>query len=118
VERAADLYGERAIRLDCADATALPYADGSYDAVLDKGALDAVGIASEHALGLATAELARTVVTGGVVVSVSRALEPDTLLSAFDERLWERLLDGGLHVADSGEVSLDLAANLYAWRRR
>tara|TARA_B100000768_G_C11107353_1_gene301724 strand:+ start:453 stop:665 length:213 start_codon:yes stop_codon:yes gene_type:complete len=67
------LFGERAIELCCADATALPYADASFDAVLDKGTLDAIGIGSDESLRATVAELARTVATGGVVVSISRA---------------------------------------------
>jgi ubiquinone/menaquinone biosynthesis C-methylase UbiE len=67
------LFGERAIALCCADATALPYADASFDAVLDKGTLDAIGIGSDDSLRASVAELARTVATGGVVVSISRA---------------------------------------------
>ena len=117
ISRAAELYGDRAIELRCADARALPYRDASFDAVLDKGALDAVGIAGREALAEAIAELSRTVATGGVVVSVSRALEPSTLVEAFHPASWEVLRDGGLHLAESGEASTDLAANLLAWRR-
>ena len=117
ISRAAELYGDRAIELRCADARALPYSDASFDAVLDKGALDAVGIAGREALAEAIVELSRTVAAGGVVVSVSRALETSTLVEAFDPASWEVLRDGGLHLAESGEASTDLAANLLAWRR-
>eukprot|EP00966_Prymnesium_polylepis_P183396 4250370-Prymnesium_polylepis.1 len=42
VRRAAELFGdERPVDLRVADARALPYADGAFDAVLDKGTLDA-----------------------------------------------------------------------------
>ena len=118
VARAAALYGERNIDLRCADATCMPYDDASFDACLDKGTLDAIGITSKDALRASTGELARVVGEGGVVMSVSRALEADVLLSAFDAARWEVLRDGGLHVADTGEVTTDLAAGLYAWRRR
>ena len=63
-------------------------------------------------------ELARVVAPGGVVVAVSRALEPDELLRPFAGGDWEVLRDGGLHICEGGEVSTDLAAGLYAWRRR
>ena len=118
VERARSLYADRRIELDCADARDLPYEDATFDAVLDKGALDAVGIASLDALAAATGELARTVREGGVVVSISRALEPSELVGAFPDALWANLRDGRLHVCESGEVTLDLAAGLFAWRRR
>ena len=118
VERAATLFDGREIELCCADARELPWDDASFDAVLDKGALDAIGIFGRDALSAATAELERAVVAGGVVVSISRALEPTTLTDAFAPERWEPLRDGGLHVCESGEVSLDLAAGLFAWRRR
>lgn len=132
VERARTLFGDRTIELCCADATALPYADASFDAVLDKGTLDAIGIGGDERLRAAVAELARTVAAGGVVVSISRALEGAELLSAFEplrgepappvetwheERQWEVLRNGELHIAETGEASVDLAAGLFAWRR-
>lgn len=118
VTRATELFGARAIELACADATDLPYAERSFDAVLDKGALDAIGIASDDALRAATAELARCIVPGGVVVSVSRALEESTVLGAFQAAQWNVEHDGGLYLAESGAVSTDLAASIYVWRRR
>ena len=118
VTRAAALFENRDIELACADATALPYADDTFDAVLDKGALDAIGIHSNVALRDATSELARCVVAGGVVVSVSRALEEQTILSAFEPEMWEVEHDGGIYIAEGGEASNDLAASLYVWRRR
>uniref|UniRef100_A0A7S3RQP4 Methyltransferase type 11 domain-containing protein n=1 Tax=Emiliania huxleyi TaxID=2903 RepID=A0A7S3RQP4_EMIHU len=117
VTRARALVGRRDVRLLCADATALPFADASFDAVLDKGTLDAVGIAGDTRLQEAVAELTRTTAAGGVVVTVSRALEPSSLLSAFTGQDWKVERDGGLHVAEGGEVSTDLAAGLFAWRR-
>ena len=117
VERAAALYGDRRIDLRCCDATQLPYESSSFDAVLDKGTLDAIGIASTEALHASALELGRTVVAGGIVVSVSRALEARVMLGAFDTLQWELLRDGEIHVAETGEVTTDLAASLYAWRR-
>jgi SAM-dependent methyltransferase len=120
VERAAALFAPRPITLLRADATALPFrGERLFDAALDKGALDAIGIHSVASLRLAASELARVVRPGGVVLSVSRALDEEVMLGAFanDER-WEVLRDGGLYLAESGEVSTDLAASLYAWRRR
>ena len=51
---------------------------------------------------------------------MSRALESGELLDAFRSppETWDVLRDGSLHVAESGEVSTDLAAGLYAFRRR
>ena len=118
IERLRPLIGERAIALHVADARALPFETASFDAVLDKGALDAIGIGGAADLQRAVDELGRVVTPGGVVVAVSRALEPDELLRPFAGEEWEILRDGGLHICESGEVSTDLAAGLYAWRRR
>ena len=118
VDRAAALFGERAITLLCADATDLPLAAASFDAVLDKGALDAIGIHSLDSLEAAVEQLARTTAVGGTVVSVSRALEADELCAPFATTgEWKVLLDGGLHIAEEGQVSTDLSAGLYAWSR-
>mmetsp|Transcript_21139 Transcript_21139/g.55666 ORF Transcript_21139/g.55666 Transcript_21139/m.55666 type:complete len:253 (+) Transcript_21139:77-835(+) len=122
VVRARALVGDRDIRLLCADATALPLPSAAsghgFDAVFDKGALDAIGIGGSDLLEAAVGELARTTVGGGVVVSVSRALEPGELDSAFCDEQWETLRDGALHIAPCGAASTDLSANLLVWRRR
>ena len=128
VERAKELFHPRPITLLWADATALPFESGSnFDAVMDKGALDAIGIAGEAPLRAAVKELARVIAPGGVVMSVSRALEPDDLMGAFhadeggkadQQQQWEVVRDGGLYIAETtGAVSTDLAAGLFAWRR-
>jgi len=118
VERAAELFGERDIALLCADATQLPLPSASFDAVLDKGALDSIGIHSLESLAAAVDELARTTAAGGVVVSISRALEAEEIRAPFSPSEWDVLRDGGLHITEDGIVSTDLSANLFAWRRR
>lgn len=62
-------------------------------------------------------------------MSISRALEAAELLAAFEPlnlddevtrvgaRQWEVLRNGELHIAETGEASVDLAAGLFAWRR-
>jgi ubiquinone/menaquinone biosynthesis C-methylase UbiE len=59
VVRARAIFGERNLELLCADARDLPFANESYDAVLDKGALDAIGLAGKDDLHAAAAELSR-----------------------------------------------------------
>lgn len=119
IARAASLFAPREIELLCADATALPFEGTAlFDAALDKGALDAVGIGGRESLAAAVSELARVVAPGGVVVSISRALEEEEITGAFPSSEWLMVRDGGLHICESGEVSTDLAASLYAWQRR
>ena len=45
VTRARTLFGDRNIELLSADATKMPFANDSFDAVLDKGVMDAINIA-------------------------------------------------------------------------
>jgi SAM-dependent methyltransferase len=118
IDSALALIGERSIELRCADALALPYADASFDAVLDKGTLDSIGINSVESLQRAVAEFERVVAPDGVVVCISRALEPAELLAAFHASQWSLERDGGVHITESGEASIDLSAGLFAWRRR
>ena len=120
VTRAAALLDGKhsGVTLLCADACDLPLRDSTFDAVIDKGTLDAVDIAGGDLLQRAAAELARVVRAGGVVVSVTRVCDPEVLEAAFPASTWERLRDGTLHIAPDGESSTDLAASLWAWRRR
>ena len=103
-----------------ADATALPRGwDGAFDAVLDKGTLDALAIAGgAPRIARAAGELKRAVRARGVVVCLSRVADPGDLLASFDARHWECLRDGALCFAPDGESSTDLGALLFAWRRR
>ena len=118
VERSTLLFGDRPIEVLCADATNVPLPSASFDAVLDKGALDAIGIHSLDSLDAAVEELARMTASGGVVVCISRALEEKELRAPFSSADWDVLRDGSLYIAETGEVSTDLSANLYAFRRR
>lgn len=118
VERARALLGERPVALLRADARELPFGAASFDAVLDKGALDAVDLAGDGSLDAAVAELSRVVRPGGVVVSVSRVLGADALLPAFADAEWENVRDGADYFAADGESTRDLDASLLAWRRR
>ena len=118
IERLRPLIGERAIALHVADARDLPYETASFDAVLDKGALDAIGIGGAADLQRAVDELSRVVAPGGVVVAISCARSNPTSCCG---RLLERsgrscatvpLLRGrrGEHRPGGGAVRV-------AWRR-
>ena len=129
VERAAALFGDREVDLRVADACALPYADGSFDAVLDKGTLDAVylsgGTTPAARLAKLTAaadELARLLRPGGVVLSLTAVAAPK-MPRCFHERdgadpLWRVLRDGeATWITEDGFASNNVDAPMLAWER-
>ena len=124
VERSRALFGERAdsIELRVADARELPFNDGAYDAVLEKGALDSVFLSGEGEadqrlqLQRAVDELARTVRVGGVVVSVTGFC--DKIGRAFrDPSVWRCVRDGGFYITEDGDATNSINAYFMAWVR-
>mmetsp|Transcript_61395 Transcript_61395/g.181494 ORF Transcript_61395/g.181494 Transcript_61395/m.181494 type:complete len:257 (-) Transcript_61395:103-873(-) len=120
VERARKLFGERRRGVDVvhADARDLPFEEASFDAVLDKGTLDAIYIAGKDSFVRAVREFGRVVSPGGVYVCVSSVVLPDDLYAAFSPSVWEIIHDGSLAFAPDGEATIDLGSELYSWRRR
>lgn len=107
---------------DCRD---IPIPNGSIDATLDKGTLDAIYITGKEVFLDSVKELTRVTATDGVIVCVSAVIPSEELLNAFQNEgssdfscCWETLLDGGLAFADGGEATIDLGANLYCFRRK
>ena len=100
-----------------ADARNLPLADASVDATLDKGTLDAIYISGKDVFLDSIRELERVTVPGGIVVCISRVVYPDDFLAAFTSPLWDVLRDGTLAFAPDGEATIDLGADLFAFRR-
>lgn len=119
VERAKSLFGanEKDVTFVNADARDLPLPDGSINAILDKGTLDAIYITSEGAFEEAVEEFTRVMEPGGVMVCVSNVILPELLLSSFQSSSWESIHDGGLAFTSDGEATIDLGADLYSWRR-
>ena len=83
-----DARAAEAVSLHVWDATALPEAlapPGSFDAVLEKGALDAIYLSGEGQVEKAAKELARVLKRGGVCVSFSGVVPEDVRRAAFPE---------------------------------
>jgi SAM-dependent methyltransferase len=125
VRRAAELFGERPVDLRVADACALPYASAAFDAVLDKGTLEAVYLnggadpaSRAQKLEEAIEELTRTVRPGGVVLSVTCAAAP-RVAEAFGHRQeeWRCLWDGDFFLTADGYASNNVDASLLSWQR-
>ena len=120
VKKARNLFGEKrseGVTIMTADARDLPICDGSVDAVLDKGTLDAIFIAGEEIFQEAVKEMTRVTAKSGVMVCVSNVIPSEVLLKSFNATSWENIHDGGLAFAPDGEATIDLGADLLSWRR-
>ena len=119
VDRAKIQFGpdRKNVRIMVADATSLPLPNGSVDATLDKGTLDAIRIADRYLYDKSVQELSRVTAEGGVVVCVSRVIEAEEWLEAFSPPTWETIHNGELAFTENGEATIDLGADLYSFRR-
>ena len=121
VARARELFGARPVDVRLADARDLPYATASFDAALEKGALDSIQLGQPDRLeGLRQAvdELTRVVRPGGVLLSVT-AVATDRIAAAVDATgAWTVLRDGSTHITDEGFATTNVDATLLAWERR
>mmetsp|Transcript_53784 Transcript_53784/g.160977 ORF Transcript_53784/g.160977 Transcript_53784/m.160977 type:complete len:226 (-) Transcript_53784:150-827(-) len=140
VECARKMFGEERLMADTdannnrstgailcvADARSLPFADGSFDAILEKGTLDAVYLSggkdkelAAHHLSMAVTEMARVVRTGGIVFSVTAACV-DAVTSSFvagEGTLWKQVRDGSFYITDDGIASNSVDASILAWEK-
>ena len=128
VECAKRFFGDRVnngCNLQVADARDLPYDTDSFDAILEKGTLDAVflsgardkDLAAEY-LDMAVSEMARVIRPGGVVMSITAAAA-DAVQESFAklDSKWKVLRDGGFYVTDDGYTSNNIDATIFVWER-
>lgn len=113
----------RTVEVLVADARDLPFEDDSFDAIFEKGTLDAIylsggrdkELAAKH-LEMAVSEMARMLVEGGVVVSITAACV-DAVQSSFESNEWKQIQDGSLYITDDGFASNNVDGTLLAWKR-
>jgi len=90
------------------DARALPGEwAGKFDAILEKGALDAMYLSGGDNLRLAAEELRRVLRPGGTFISVSGVVPEEMRREMFSDSRWEWVRDG----------SDDLKAGCFVWRK-
>ena len=117
---------EEGVDLRIADARQLPYKSNSFDAILEKGTLDAIylsggkdkDLATEY-LTMAIDEFTRVTCVGGVVMSITAACA-DAIESVFSSKSdeWEVVRDGSFYMTEEeGYSSNNIDATIFAWRR-
>lgn len=100
---------------DLCDLSADMFPDGSFDMVLDKGALDAIFCTGATAVAAAVGELRRVLREGGLVILVSGVPAAKDVLDAFSD--WDVLADGSPYITDDGEATINLRAHFYVFRK-
>lgn len=97
------------VKLTVQDARSLPSEwEGSFDVIIEKGALDAIYLSGDGNFESSVREFKRVIRTGGVCVSVSGVVPEEMRREWFGEEEWEWLRDG----------SEDLKAGCFVWRKR
>lgn len=138
IKRCRDMLGNSRIRnkdnghgvdLVVADARDLRevFDDGTFDAVIEKGTLDAIYLsggkdkkkAAEN-LKMAISELGRSIKPGGIWISIA-AVADGQIQASFDERSdqWDCLIEKGtLYITEDGYTSNNIDGSLLVWRKK
>jgi hypothetical protein len=79
-----------------------------FDAILEKGALDAIYLSGDGNFEKAVLELTRVIKTDGVCISISGVVPDELRRRVFDNQEWDWVRDG----------TTDLKAGCFVFRRR
>ena len=125
VECAKKFFADRDCDLRVSDCRNLSsYENDSFDAILEKGTLDAVYLSGAHDkalaveyLDMAVSEMARVLCKGGIVMSITAACA-DAVQESFGKSGKFRILrDGGFYATEDGFTSNNIDATIFAWER-
>ena len=135
IECARTLFGPTRIRCDkepkmsgvdlrVADARELPYDEDYFDAVLEKGTLDAIFLSggkdkelAAKYLAMTVSEFSRVVKKGGIVFSVTAACAGAVKEAFENDGRWITLRNGDFYVTEDGYASNNVDASIFAWER-
>eukprot|EP00434_Breviolum_minutum_P029923 symbB.v1.2.026458.t1/scaffold2647.1/size76802/3 len=119
IARSKETAGERrSIRHVVADLRDLPpetFQNESFDAVVDKGTMDALFCAGGSSARRCCGELHRVLRPHGVLLMMSGVAPTEDLLEMFQS--WTQVVDGSPYITDEGEASINLCSKLFVFQK-